>query len=192
MSNLPVQKNAWDQWPDETNLAYQRFSVYLEMGPERSLEKVHQKLNKSTSYKRQLAKWSTKYDWVARCKEYDDHLLKKSLKNKEDILDRARAKLLNRLDHAIDKLFDMMDEPIYYNNSTVEEDESTGTVTRTSISTNMANQIKIIHDLMDRVGLVAPDSLVDPGKNTDDATYIQNIYNQIENIYPDRKKSDEE
>ncbi len=46
--------------------------AYVTMGPERSLEKIRQKYSKNASYLRQLAEWSTQYDWAATARAWDD------------------------------------------------------------------------------------------------------------------------
>ncbi len=44
------------------------------MGPERSLEKLRQKIGKNTSYIRQLGEWSSQYDWVSSARQYDEQI----------------------------------------------------------------------------------------------------------------------
>ena len=56
-------RQVFEQQPRESAKAFEAFSVYLGMGPERSLAAVAQKLAKS----RQLLKrWSAKFDWPGR------------------------------------------------------------------------------------------------------------------------------
>lgn len=167
--SLPVQKKPWEQWPDETDTAYQRFSVYLELGPERTQQKVVDKLGKSRGYEKQLQKWSSKHDWVARCREYDKHIIKQNLKNKEDIIDHARGRLLQKVDEALDVLFEIMTMEDY----TASE----------GLSSNVTNKLKAVDMVLKKAGIVEPTAQIEPGKNSDDATYIQNIYNHIENHY---------
>jgi len=57
--------------PKESPRAYEAFSIYLDLGPVRSLEKVGQRCSKSVSL---LARWSTKFSWVKRAEAYDRHL----------------------------------------------------------------------------------------------------------------------
>ncbi len=64
----------WEQLEPETELAYEWFCRYRDMGAERSLTKVIQKYNKKNTYKSQLAKWSTKYNWTTRVSAYDSHI----------------------------------------------------------------------------------------------------------------------
>lgn len=55
----------------ESAKAYAAFLAYCDMGSGRSLRKMVEKYNKSTSYVRQLARWSIDHDWQRRVKEYD-------------------------------------------------------------------------------------------------------------------------
>jgi hypothetical protein len=60
-----------EQLPNESAKAYAAFVAYAEMGTQRSLEKVQQKYDKSTSYIRVLARWSAQHRWQERVREYD-------------------------------------------------------------------------------------------------------------------------
>nr|BDD48118.1 hypothetical protein 34 [Balneolaceae bacterium] len=97
----------WEQLPGETNKAYDRFVAYLEMGPDRSLDKVRQKYTKNTSYKRYLAKWSSEHNWVKRAEAYDRHQIKKDMENREEARELVRQKILNRAGEAADRLIDI-------------------------------------------------------------------------------------
>lgn len=55
--------NVFEQLPKESAKAFEAFSVYLNMGPERSLGAVGQKLGKSRGL---LERWSAKFDWAGR------------------------------------------------------------------------------------------------------------------------------
>ena len=53
----------FEQQPKESAKAFEAFSVYLAMGPERSLAAVGQRLGKSVGL---VERWSAKFDWPAR------------------------------------------------------------------------------------------------------------------------------
>lgn len=57
----------WERQKGESFQAYQAFLVYLDLGPERTLEKVAKKLNSS----RMLQSWFEKCEWERRAKAYD-------------------------------------------------------------------------------------------------------------------------
>ena len=62
---------AFEQLPKESAKAFAAFSLYLNLGAERSLAAVAQKLSKSEQL---LKRWSAKYDWQARVKNHGAHL----------------------------------------------------------------------------------------------------------------------
>ena len=55
----------------ESSKAFAAFSLYLSLGPQRSLAAVGQKLGKS---KVVIERWSTKFDWVSRVQAYAAHM----------------------------------------------------------------------------------------------------------------------
>src|SRR6266850_6708932 len=56
-------RQVFEQQPRESAKAFAAFAAYLEMGPERSLAAVGQKLGKSKAL---VERWSAKFDWPAR------------------------------------------------------------------------------------------------------------------------------
>lgn len=64
-------KHEFEQRPGESDKAFAAFSLYLSMGPERSLAAVAQKLRKSVTL---LGRWSSKFDWPARVQAHARHL----------------------------------------------------------------------------------------------------------------------
>ena len=67
-----MAKNAdikpWERQDGETPKQFEAFVVYRDLGEERSLSQVAQKLNKS---KQLLGRWSSANNWVERCAEWD-------------------------------------------------------------------------------------------------------------------------
>jgi hypothetical protein len=61
----------FEQQPRESAKAFAAFSIYLNMGPERSLAAVAKKLAKSEQL---LKRWSAKFDWPARVMAHAAHL----------------------------------------------------------------------------------------------------------------------
>ena len=66
-----IQALAYEQQPNESAKAFAAFSTYLNLGPERSLAMVAQKLHKSVTM---LGRWSAKFDWPARVAAHAAHL----------------------------------------------------------------------------------------------------------------------
>ena len=61
---------------DETPKAYRAFGLYRDIGPGRTLRAVAETLY-GVRWKyglRTVEKWSSRFDWVARARAYDDHL----------------------------------------------------------------------------------------------------------------------
>jgi hypothetical protein len=61
----------FEQLTKESDKAFAAFSMYLSLGPERSLAKAAAKLGRS---KVLLEKWSSKFDWPARVVAYNSHM----------------------------------------------------------------------------------------------------------------------
>ena len=61
----------WEQQPGESAKAFEAFAIYRDMGVERSVRKVTQRLNKSLTL---IGKWSSRYNWPERARAYDRDL----------------------------------------------------------------------------------------------------------------------
>ena len=65
----------WERLEGEGVKAYEAFSVYLELGEERSIRAVAKQLNKSTTL---IGRWSRTYQWVERTAAYDVDVQRKA------------------------------------------------------------------------------------------------------------------
>lgn len=61
----------WERREGETSKAFAAFCVYRDMGPERSIDKVSAKYQKSVAL---LNRWCQANDWPRRATSYDDHM----------------------------------------------------------------------------------------------------------------------
>lgn len=61
----------FEQQPRESNKAFAAFSLYLGLGPQRSLAAVAREVGKS---KRMMERWSRRFDWPARVQAHAGHL----------------------------------------------------------------------------------------------------------------------
>lgn len=61
----------WQRRVGESQQAFAAFQVYVELGAERSLGMVGQRLGKSKAI---CERWSAQWEWVARATAYDNHL----------------------------------------------------------------------------------------------------------------------
>jgi hypothetical protein len=77
---------AFEQQPKESSKAFAAFSLYLSLGPERSLAAVAQKLHKSVTI---FGRWSAKFGWQERVAAHAAHL---ALVEREAIEASARSK----------------------------------------------------------------------------------------------------
>lgn len=64
--NTPKQ---WERQPEESTKAFEAFCIYRDLGTDRSLSKVAEKLEKSETL---MGRWSSKYEWVKRAAAWDD------------------------------------------------------------------------------------------------------------------------
>lgn len=67
----------WERRGGESVQAFAAFSLYLEMGVKRSLQAVSQELSKSRTL---ISRWSSAYQWVERCRAWDDYLQREARK----------------------------------------------------------------------------------------------------------------
>lgn len=70
---MPNKKTdqSWERQKGESAQAFEAFLTYLELGPERSLHAVGQRLGKSRGL---MERWSSANHWVERCRAWDNHL----------------------------------------------------------------------------------------------------------------------
>lgn len=61
----------WERQKGESAQAFEAFSLYLEMGTDRSLRAVAQECTKNISL---IRRWSSNHHWVERCRAWDNHL----------------------------------------------------------------------------------------------------------------------
>ena len=61
----------WERQKGESAQAFEAFSLYLEMGADRSLRAVAQECTKNISL---IRRWSSTHHWVERCRAWDNHL----------------------------------------------------------------------------------------------------------------------
>lgn len=74
----------FEQQPKESNKAFAAFSLYLNMGAERSTQAVARKLTKSEQL---IRRWSAKFDWIERVQAHGEHLA---------LMEREAAELIAR------------------------------------------------------------------------------------------------
>jgi hypothetical protein len=92
----------YDRQDGETTKAYTAFSIYLDMGSARSLDRVEEKIyGTQIGHKRgtnltSLKRWSREWDWVERCRDYD---LDRETEMRQIKSDRDKAAYIQDLEH---------------------------------------------------------------------------------------------
>jgi len=102
----------WQRQRNETAIAYKAFGVYRDMGAERSLSKVREKLGRKSGYERQLQEWSSQHSWVERAAAYDRQLEERLTAEFEESLIARRRKLLELEVKHVDALLSKFDEAL--------------------------------------------------------------------------------
>lgn len=67
---------SWQRWDNEPEKAWRVFTIYRGMGPRRSIRKAAQEYyggGESTVKARSLERLSSKWQWVERCRAFDDY-----------------------------------------------------------------------------------------------------------------------
>ena len=65
----------WERQKGESEQAYEAFSIYRDLGLQRSNAKVCERLSKSRQL---ISRWKSRYDWDERARAYDNDLAKKA------------------------------------------------------------------------------------------------------------------
>lgn len=95
----------WERRDGEGIKAYEAFSLYLQMGSDRSLRKVAQQLGKSKTL---IDRWSSTHSWVERVGAYEEHLqeeaYKTARKKSRKMADRHISMALQMQELALKKL----------------------------------------------------------------------------------------
>jgi len=84
----------------ETLKSWESFKIYRNMGETRSLSKVAKRFPEKPAKLRQLHRWSSKYNWVERCEDWDeqqDELLRKEMQAELKLMAKRHASIAMRL-----------------------------------------------------------------------------------------------
>lgn len=103
-----AELHPWNRQPGETSKAYEAFSIYRDLGSERSTRRVAEQLSKSEAL---INRWSGKYDWPARSRAWDSIPSQAMAEAYQAMAvriaaqhDRLATKLANRLERNLDLL----------------------------------------------------------------------------------------
>jgi len=98
----------WERQKGESAKAFEAFTIYLEMGDERGIRAVAQRLDKSRTL---IGRWSATYRWVERAAAYDADVQRRvhaaAVKKKKKMAERhisIALKLQEKALAALDKM----------------------------------------------------------------------------------------
>ena len=82
----------WLKLPEEASKAFNAFNAYREMGKDRSVRKVAQKLNISNTA---VQKMSVRWGWPERAAAWDNHLVQTATRKVENAVEEMVTRHLN-------------------------------------------------------------------------------------------------
>ena len=91
MAKKEVKVLPWERQPEETPKAYEAFTIYRDLGKERTIPKVAETLRKSVSL---MNRWSQAYSWVERVTAWDDEADRQAAQ--KQLKDIANARVRQR------------------------------------------------------------------------------------------------
>jgi hypothetical protein len=99
----------FDQQPKESAKAFAAFSIYLGLGPERSLAAVGQTLGKSMAL---LERWSARWHWLERAQAHATHLAAVEREAAEALARSKGAEWLKRTEAVREREWEMHEKCI--------------------------------------------------------------------------------
>jgi len=81
----------WERQSGESARAFQAFTIYRDLGPDRSITVVARKLRKQAAL---ISRWCSQWRWVRRVEAYDSHLDALRRKAREKSIERAERRQL--------------------------------------------------------------------------------------------------
>ena len=102
-------KERFEQLPNESAKAFAAFSMYLSLGPQRSLAAVSRKLKKSEGL---MSRWSGKFDWPGRVQAHANHMAVVEREASEAIARSKSAEWLKRAEDVREREWEMHEKCI--------------------------------------------------------------------------------
>lgn len=96
---------SWERQPGESAKAFEAFELYCKMGEERSTRTVAQKCSKSVSL---IQRWSCKWNWVDRARDYDNEMRRKSLRAEKAAYQKMKKRHIGMAVQLQQKAFDAL------------------------------------------------------------------------------------
>lgn len=89
MAKKELEVLHWERQPNETPKPYEAFTIYRDLGKERTLPKVAEKLGKSLGL---ISRWSSAYNWVERVNAWDDEADRQAAQKQLKDISNARVR----------------------------------------------------------------------------------------------------
>jgi hypothetical protein len=101
----------WEQRDDESSKAFAAFVAYLELGPERSIDKAAQQsgIKTSSTRARWWLEWSRRFDWVARARAFDAHEFAERIAARDQVREEVRQMFIDGAKRAAKRILDLID-----------------------------------------------------------------------------------
>lgn len=91
MAKKEVEAQPWERQPNEGPKPYEAFTIYRDLGKERTLPKVAEQLQKSVGL---ISRWSRENKWVERVNAWDDEADRQAAQ--KQLKDIANARVRQR------------------------------------------------------------------------------------------------
>lgn len=105
MARNARSENSWERQPGESAKAFEAFELYCQLGEERSVRKVAQRLDKSRT---QIGEWSSKWNWVDRARDYDNELKRQKLRAEKEAYRKMKQRHIGMAIQLQQKAFDAL------------------------------------------------------------------------------------
>ena len=153
----------WGKQKGESRQAFEAFVCYRDMGPDRSQEKVAEKLGKSTQL---MSRWSSRWNWVERAGMWDEELDRRNreeqIKARKDMAERHireaqlfQQKVLERLREINPSELSPKDMATWFDIAVKVERLSRGEATE-NMKQDVNGQVEVKNDIAKRI-------VADPG-----------------------------
>lgn len=103
-------KKLWERQSHDTDKAFRAFTIYLTMTPRSLQAAADAYYGKAGASRGQLEKWSSRHDWQARVRAYDDHVAALERQDYEKRRLEARRKRQNTVENLHGLLSKVMHE----------------------------------------------------------------------------------
>lgn len=89
MAKWSRSEKPWERQQGESAQAFEAFDLYCKMGVDRSVRKVAQELSKSETL---IKRWSSRWEWQKRCREYDNELKRQELAEQKSAMRKMQQR----------------------------------------------------------------------------------------------------